>query len=106
MAKVKLDDIAGELAESAGLSKKMARSYADFVFKSITQHLAQGDPVMITGFGKFDTAVYAARKARNVRTGGEIRVPVKHRIKFEMSRALLDDFNKAPDGGIENYDEE
>lgn len=106
MGKLKLDDIAGELADSAGLSKKMARQYTDFVFKSITQHLAQGDSVVISMFGKFETQVYAARKARNVRTGGEVRVPAKHRIKFEMSRALLDSFNAGPEGGIESYDEE
>ena len=104
MAKLKLDDIADELAASAGLSKRAAKAYTDFVFKSITAHLADGDSVMIASFGKFDTAVYAARKARNVRTTTTIQVPAKHRIKFEMSRTLLDAFNSAK-AGIEDYDE-
>ena len=103
MARIKMDDIADELAKAAGISRRMAGDYVRFVFQSVTDHLACGDEVMIASFGKFETAVYAARKARNVRTGDTIKVPAKHRIKFEMSRALLDEFNRA--AGAEDYDE-
>lgn len=104
MAKIKMDNIADELAEGAGISKRKAKDYVRFVFQAMTDHLACGDEVMIASFGKFGTAVYAARKARNVRTGDTIKVPAKYRIKFEMSRALLDSFNQSP-GGAEDDDE-
>ncbi len=104
MARKNLDDIAEELSASAGLSKKLAKIYARFVFDAITDHLANGDSVVIGSFGKFDTQVYAARKARNLKTDSEIVVPAKHRIKFEMSRALLDAFNSTG-GQPESYDE-
>lgn len=98
-----MDQIADELAEAAGISKKMAKGYAKFVFDAITQHLADGDTVTVGSFGKFDTAVYAARTGRNVRTGETLTVPPRHRIKFEMSRSLLQAFNDT--GGAEDYDD-
>ena len=104
MAKIKLDNLADELAESAGISKRRAKAYAQFLFQAMTEHLASGDEIMIASFGKFETSVYAARKARNVRTGDTIRVPAKHRIKFEMSRSLLDSFNRVS-SDPDDYDE-
>ena len=69
MAKIKIDDIAGELAASAGISRKLAKIYAQYIFEDIVRHLANGDEVVISSFGKFETAVYAARSGRNIRTG-------------------------------------
>ena len=105
MAKKNLDDIAEELATSAGLSRKLAKIYARFVFDAITDHLANGDSVVIGSFGKFDAQVYAARKARNLATGAMMSVPAKHRIKFEMSRTLLAEFNGSKGDTPESYDE-
>lgn len=105
MAKIKIDDLAAELSDSAGISKKLAKIYVQYVFEDITKHLADGDEVVISSFGKFDTAVYAARTGRNIHTGEKLRVPAKHRIKFEMSRALLKAFNAETDSA-EEYDEQ
>lgn len=104
MGKIRLETIADELASTAGLSKKSARAYTGFVFKALTEHLAKGDTVMVTSFGTFSTTVCAARTGRNPETGEITKVPPKHRIKFEMSRKLLAEFNA--EAGIADYDDE
>lgn len=104
MGRIKIDDIAEELAESAGISKRLSKLYAKALFSSIVDHLADGDEVMIGSFGKFETAVYAARAGRNIQTGEKLTVPAKHRIKFEMSRSLLKAFNSGA-AGTEAYDD-
>ena len=47
-------DLVSSVAKSAGLNKMQAAKAVDAVFESITHALKGGDPVLLTGFGKFE----------------------------------------------------
>ena len=88
MAKINSSDIAIELADAMGLSKSSAKAYSDFVFGTIKSHIEKGDEVSISNFGRFKMKVTAPRTGRNIHTGESVNIPARHKISFEMSRAL------------------
>lgn len=95
MAKINGSDIANELAASKGLSKTIAKEYADFIFAAIKSHVENGDEVNISSFGKFKMHVTAPRKGRNIHTQERIDIPAKHKLVFEMSRLLQQKYNSS-----------
>lgn len=90
---VNSSDIALELAEETGLSKSASKIYTDLVFKSILNHLEQGESVNIKMFGKFDMSITPPRVGRNVVTGETVQIPAKQKVKFTMSRGLSAKYN-------------
>lgn len=45
-------------------------------------HIAGGDEVRLTGFGKFSSSDRGARQGRNPQTGEAIQIPAKRVPKF------------------------
>ncbi|HEC32101.1 MAG TPA: HU family DNA-binding protein, partial [Deltaproteobacteria bacterium] len=58
-----------KVAERAGLSKKDATSAVNAVFEILEESLAEGDKLIIPGFGSFFVGRRAERKGRNPQTG-------------------------------------
>ena len=54
-------DLAGAVANKAGITKAEAGDAVDAVFDAITSALKGGDNVQLVGFGSFDVANRAAR---------------------------------------------
>ena len=63
-----------ELASKTGTSKSAAGDALEAFIDIIHRSLAKGDPVVITGFGKFEARARAARTARNPQTGAIVQV--------------------------------
>ena len=63
-----------ELASKTGTSKGAAGDALEAFIDIIHRNLAAGEPVVITGFGKFEARVRAARTARNPQTGAIVKV--------------------------------
>lgn len=99
MAKLNSGDIAAELADKMGISKKAAKMYTDFIFERIREHAEDGDEISILRFGKFRMEVTAPRNGTNVHSKEKIRIPAKTRLKFDMSRRLKDVYDKAYSSG-------
>lgn len=53
------------------------------IFKNIMESVADGDTVLVMGFGNFKARNLKARKARNVVTGEEINVEAQRRPRFK-----------------------
>ena len=66
-------ELAANVAERAGLTKKDADKVLNAVFESIKSALVEGDKVQIIGFGTFEIRERAARKGRNPQNGAEIK---------------------------------
>ena len=62
----------------------------DSFLDTIKEVLASGDKISFNGFGTFEVADRAARKARNPQTGEEIDVPASKAPKFKAAKALKD----------------
>lgn len=77
-----------QVAEKAGLNKAQAGRAVDAVLKSITDALAHGEEVRLTGFGNFRVTQTAARTGRNPRTGESIQIAAGKRPAFSPGTRL------------------
>lgn len=81
-------DLVAHIADEVGLSKAEAERALNAVISGVTQTLAKGGTVAITGFGAFAVVTRAARGARNPKTGEEIRIPAARVPKFKPGSNL------------------
>jgi DNA-binding protein HU-beta len=80
-----IDRLAGD--ERIG-SKKQAADALEAVLEGVGDALASGEPVNLTGFGKFSVTDRAARRGVNPRTRERITIPGGRAPKFSAGAAL------------------
>ncbi|PID94550.1 MAG: DNA-binding protein HU [Bacteroidetes bacterium] len=78
------------VAEETGLTKIDAQRALEACMKGVTETLAAGERVQLTGFGTFYVDARAARTGRNPRTGQEIAISAKRIAKFKAGKGLSD----------------
>ena len=67
-------DLINSVAEKANITKKDAEMMVSTVFTSITEALANGEKVALTGFGTFEVRERAARTGINPQTKETITI--------------------------------
>lgn len=87
MTKTELVD---ELADRADLTKRAADDALNAVLDIITEELADGEKVTVTGFGTFLVRHRAARMGRNPQTGEPIHIPAQNTPAFRAGSNLKD----------------
>lgn len=93
MATLNKSDLAAEVAQESGLNKSQAKLAVEKAFELIARHLADGDEVNVTGFGKFSVTARAARQGRNPATGEAIQIAAANAPKFSPAQALKNAIN-------------
>ena len=84
-------ELVRRLSEKTGLTIEDSKVIIDTIFNAdprrgiISEELARGEKVVITGFGKFTIRKRKARTARNPRTGASVKVPPRKRVAFKTS---------------------
>lgn len=73
---------------STGIGKVHFDQAVDDLFEIIQSELANGEKVVITGFGTFEVRERAASKGRNPRTGATVDIPATNIVKFKPGKAL------------------
>jgi len=86
-------ELVAEIAHVAKLSKSDAMRALDSTIAVIGKAMKKGEEVRIVGFGTFSVAVRKAGTGRNPRTGEEIKIPKKKRVKFKSGKQLSDSIN-------------
>jgi len=81
-------ELVEKLAKETGQSKKDARAALDGVVDVITKALSKNQPVIITGFGKFETRKRKATTRMNPQTGQRIKTPAKTVPAFKAGKNL------------------
>ncbi len=81
-------DIAGEVSEKVGISKKDAEEIIDLVLDTIKARLKNGEQVKIARFGNFIVRNKRPRKGRNPRTGEEIGITPRKVVTFRASQVF------------------
>ena len=81
-------ELVNAVAQKSELSKKDSTLIVEALVGTITEELANGNEVAVTGFGKFSTSVRAARKGRNPSDGTEISIPETTVPKFKAGKKL------------------
>lgn len=90
MNKVDLVEI---IAAEARLTKKDAANALDAMLDALTNALAAGEEVKLSGFGGFVVKERAARKGVNPSSGEEITIPAAKAVSFKSSKGLKDRIN-------------
>jgi DNA-binding protein HU-beta len=81
-------ELTAAVAEQAGGDVATARRYLDAAIETIARRVADGERVIITGFGTFERTARAARTARNPRTGQAIRVNATSVARFTVGQTF------------------
>lgn len=87
------NELVGEVADKAGITKAQASDAIDAALDAITAALKKGDEVRLLGFGNFVVADRKATTARNPQTGATVDVPASKAPKFRPGKALKDAVN-------------
>ena len=92
--KINKSEIVATIADGLDVTRKDAERAVDTVFKMIADALAEGDKVVISGFGTFEVRTRVAREGRNPRTGELVKVPAQKTPAFKAGKVLKDAVNK------------
>ena len=83
-------ELAAKVAAQASLSAAAADRAVVAVFSAISDALASGETVTLTGFGTFSTRRREARQGRNPRTGESITIAASNTPAFKAGKTLRD----------------
>ena len=75
-------ELVDRLAARLDVTKKLAGEALEAIVDEITQSVAKGDKVAISGFGVFEKADRAARVGRNPQTGATVKIKATSVPKF------------------------
>ena len=78
------------VADEADITIKQAGHIFDTYIKVITETLATGEKVVVTGFGTFEVRTRVERTGKNPRTGETIVVPEQKSPAFRSGKLLKD----------------
>jgi integration host factor subunit alpha len=93
MALTKID-LVGLIQEEIGLTKKEGVASLDSLFQIMKDELIRGNPVKISGFGKWTVMKKHARKGRNPKSGESITIDARKVVSFKISNVLRQSLSK------------
>jgi len=80
--------IIDEIVLNTGLSRKEASDGIETFIEIIKESLEKGEPVSISGFGKWKVRGESARRGRNPKTAEEIVISPRTVVTFSLSNVL------------------
>ncbi len=84
-------DLTAQVAANTDMTKKDADKAVNAVFEALSNALANGEKVTISGFGTFDEVrERAERQGINPRTQEPITIAASRSIVFKQGKALKD----------------
>ncbi len=83
-------ELVAELAERLEIDKRTADAGLQAFVDTVTDTVASGEVVAITGFAKFARVERAARLGRNPQTGETIRIKASRRVRVTPLKAFKD----------------
>jgi DNA-binding protein HU-beta len=81
-------DLISKIAEKTGGTKKDADIALSAVIDCISESLAEGEPIKLTGFGSFEIRERAAREGVNPQTQKRIKIPAVRVPVFKAGKPL------------------
>ena len=86
-------EIVNMLNEQIGLPKIECVRIVEGFFDIIKSELENGNPVMVSGFGKWTVKAKRERKGRNPQTGEGMSIRARKVVTFKQSAVLRDALN-------------
>src|SRR3954471_21992766 len=81
-------EMAKAIAEKMGILQTQALEIVQRVFDRITETLVQEGRIELRNFGVFEVKKRKPRKARNPRTGENVKVPARMVVTFKPGREM------------------
>ena len=81
-------EVAENLYEKVGLSKRDAKDMVEVFFEEIRETLESGEQVKLSGFGNFDIREKKERPGRNPKTGEDIPISARKVVTFRPGQKL------------------
>jgi len=88
------DKLISHLQTQMGMSKQESRQIVDRLLEIMKDTLAQGDDLLISGFGKFSVRQKNARRGRNPQTKESLILAARKVLVFKASGVLRERLNK------------
>jgi len=76
------------VAERTGMSKSQAKQAVSAVFDAMSEALAAGDRIQLSGFGSFEIRDRAERQGTNPRTREKVTIPASKAVGFRPASSL------------------
>ena len=86
-------DFIRAIADDSGLTMKDAGKFLDSFVNVTKSSLANGEDIVIIGFGTFSVSERSARPGRDFKTGEIIQVAASKVIKFKVGKNLKEAVN-------------
>jgi DNA-binding protein HU-beta len=83
-----------DVASKAGLTQAQMQCALAALLETITEKVADGDKVILVGFGTFEPKERKAREGRNPKTGETIQIPAARVPTFSAGKAFREAVNK------------
>jgi DNA-binding protein HU-beta len=81
-------DLILKIMKEAQITALQATKALNTTLEAIKAALKRGERVTLSGFGSFEVKIRNPRKGRNPKTGEEVAIPRKKRVKFNPSKSL------------------
>jgi integration host factor subunit alpha len=86
-------DIVRNLHANSSFSKERCTELVESVFELVKEELADGSPVLISGFGKWSIRDKTPRRGRDPQTGKELMLDSRRVVTFKCARKLKECIN-------------
>ncbi len=83
-------ELVNEVADNTGLSKKAVKETMDSLLETMTDNIAKGNKVTLTGFGTFEVRNRKARTGVKPGTTEKINIPSSKYPAFKAGKSLKD----------------
>jgi integration host factor subunit beta len=81
-------EISLKIAEQLGVDQVLVKQIVQMTLDGIVDAIATEGRIELRDFGVFEVHVVKPRKARNPRTGAEVMVPEKRRVRFKAGKVM------------------
>ena len=81
-------NIAAFLVDMPGLDHKTCKGLVDTFFDRMREVLASGEPLLLSGFGRFDLRDKRERPGRNPRSNEPFQIKARRVVTFRASNPL------------------
>jgi integration host factor subunit alpha len=88
------EDIVRPLMTQCGVDRKQAYKCINSLLKCLKTSLADGQDIMISGFGQFKIRHKNARKGRNPKTKVEYEISERDVVTFQPSKVFREELNQ------------
>ncbi|MBX3460990.1 MAG: integration host factor subunit beta [Planctomycetes bacterium] len=82
------------IAEKTHQKQTITRDIIQMFIDDVITELARGNRLELRDFGVFEVKVRKARKARNPKTGAEVRVPEKRVVTIKPGKKMKEEINR------------